>query len=115
LRLFFAFARPPMLATESDTLCAVPAWAPGPDTLHALRLSHAVWRFGLSDDLIHWDSWADIDPGSVAPRLGGAQRGEFCARNATVGNGLSSAVFANFRDCYKGYAYASPRTTHVIY
>lgn len=70
-----------------------------------------MWRFGLSDDLIHWDSWADIDPGTVAPRLGGAQRAAFCEHNATVGNGLSSAVYAGFRDCYKGYAYPTSANT----
>ena len=64
-----------------------------------------MWRFGLSDDLIHWDSWADVDPGVIAPRLGGPDRAEFCAKNATVGNGLSSAVFAGGRQCYTDCAY----------
>lgn len=29
------------------------------------------WRFGLSDDLVRWDNWTEVDPGEISPHLGG--------------------------------------------
>ena len=58
------------------------------------------WRFALSDDLVRWDNWTEVDPGQINPRPG---HREWCAANATTGNGVSSDPTR----CYSGYAYPS--------